>query len=553
MPALPAAGLAATATAAATSSLATRSAAPSPPTATAGPLATPGPPAAASPTAPVEFHLTPDDVRFEPDPQLYAGDLASIEVIASGAPSSWEGTPVRLYVDRLSDPPLAEANFAHYGLGGRLQATFTWVWDTRGRVGPQTIIVQAGTRPVSQTVTVHVPILPAEARPASEAGAHWISTESACCIFNYVSNTAAARDITIIQSQADAGLAHAEALLGVKEQKKIVFTLVSRLLGQGGFAAGEVTLSYHDRNPATSSLYNLFAHEATHILDRQIGQTRPTIMTEGLAVYVAGGHFQTEPLEPRAAALLALDRYIPLKTLADSFYASQHETSYLETGSFIQYLVDQYGWKRFKAMYASFRPAPSDAQMLDAGLQAQYGQGLTTLEAEWLAYLRSLPPDPAQVDNLRLTIALYDTIRQYQQLADPSAYFLTAWLPDGPSARQRGIVADSVRHPASPHDIALETMLVAAGQALAAGADDQTRTLLAGVNVALDAGSLDASPLAADQLTIVNQVLGAGYEPQRITLIGDVATVEAISHWPNLEQLNLRRGAGGWEVMAMAR
>jgi hypothetical protein len=239
--------------------------------------------------------------------------------------------------------------------------------------------------------------------------------------------------------------------------------------------------------------------------------------------------------------------------LANAFYTSQHETSYLEAGAFIQYLVDQYGWQRFKTLYASFQPAPSDAQMLDAGLQAQYGQGLSALEAQWLAYLRSLPSDPAQVDNLRLTIALYDTVRRYQQLDDPSAYFLDAWLPDGPEARKRGIVADVVRHPDGPNNIALETMLVAAGQSLAAGADDQSRALLAAVNAALDAGSLGASPLAADHLAVVNQVLGAGYEPQRITLSGDTATVEAISHWPALEQLSLRRGAGGWQVLATAR
>ena len=479
--------------------------------------------------------------------------MASVVVVAAGAPASIEGMPVRLYIDRLVDPPVEEVNFGHYGLGGQLQATFTWAWDTRGRVGPQTIFVQAGARPVSQTVAVQVTILPAAARPPMEAAAHWASTESACCILNYVTNTAAARDIAAIETQADAGVARSEAMLGVKEQKKIVVTLISRLLGQGGFAAGEVTLSYLDRNPATSSLFILFAHEATHILDRQIAQTRPVIMTEGLAVYVAGGHFQTEPLEPRAAALLVLDRYIPLETLANAFYTSQHETSYLEAGAFIQYLVAQYGWQRFKTMYASFNPAPSDAQMLDAGLRAQYGLGLSALQAQWLAYLRSLPPDPAQVDNLRLTIALYDTMRRYQQLDDPSAYFLDAWLPDGPEARKRGIVADIIRHPDGPNNIALETMLVAAGQSLTAGADDQSRALLISVNAALDAGSLAANPLAADHLAVVNQVLSAGYEPQRITLTGDSATVEAISHWPDLEQLSLRRGAGGWQVMATAR
>jgi hypothetical protein len=409
---------------------------------------------------------------------------------------------------------------------------------------------EKGVRPISQTLAVPVTILPADARPAPEAEAQWASAESDCCVFHYLTNTAAARYIDLIRATADAALAHDEAVLGVKRQGKITFTMLSRLLGNGGFTANEVSIVYIDRNAAASDLYTIFAHEGTHVLDQQIAQTRPTIMTEGLAVYVAGGHFKAEPLEARAAALLTLNRYIPFSALANNFYLSQHEIGYLEAAAFIQYLVDQYGWPDFRTLYGSFHAAPSDAQMLDAGLQAQYGQSLTVLEAAWLAHLKSLPPDPGQVDDLRLTIALYDAMRRYQRLDDSTAYFLTAWLPDGTEARKRGILADFIRHPNSPDNIALETMLVAAGQALTTQAYDRAGALLDGVNAALDAGSLEANPLAAEQLAVVRQVLAAGYEPQRITLNHDSATVEAISQWPRLDQLTLRRGAGGWQVLA---
>ena len=190
--------------------------------------------------------------------------------------------------------------------------------------------------------------------------------------------------------------------------------------------------------------------------------------------------------------------------------------------------------------------------MLDAALQAQYGQGLSALEAAWLAYLQALPADPAQVDDLRQTIRRYDTLRRYQQLDDPSAYFLTAWLPDGTEARGRGLFADFIRHPDGPDNIALEVMLVAAGQAQNAGDYHGAARLLDGVNAALDTGSLAANPLAAEELAVVRQVLAVGYEPQRITLVQDVAAVQAVSRgaWPRLDQLILRRGAGGWQVLA---
>ena len=273
------------------------------------------------------------------------------------------------------------------------------------------------------------------------------------------------------------------------------------------------------------------------------------MMVEGLAVYVAGGHFKTEPLAARAAAVLALDRYIPLTDLANGFYPAQHEIGYLEAGAFIQYLVARAGWDQFKGMYASFQSAPTDAAMLDAGLQAHYGVSLAAMETEWLAYLRAQPADAAQVDDLRLTVGLFDTLRRYQQLKDPAAYFLSAWLPDGPEARRRNIEGDFVRHPRTPDNIALEAMLDAAGMDLHAAAYAEAQALLDAVNAALDAGDLAAAPLAADYLQVVNQLLGEGYEVQNLRLEGATALVSAIRTWPTLEALTLTRAAGEWTVV----
>ena len=367
-----------------------------------------------------------------------------------------------------------------------------------------------------------------------------------------MTGTAAARDMDVIRLEADAAFAHVAEVLGVTREQKVAFTMLSRLLGHGGFASGEISLSYLDRNPAVTELFSVFAHEGTHILDRKIATVRPTVMVEGLAVYVAGGHFKTEPLEARAAAVLALDRYIPLADLANGFYPAQHEIGYLEAGAFIQFLVARDGWDQFKGMYASFQLAPSDAAMLDAGLQAHYGLSLAEMEAEWLAYLGKQPVDAAQVDDLRLTVGLFDTLRRYQQLKDPAAYFLSAWLPDGPEARRRNIVGDFVRHPRTPDNIALEAMLDAAGMDLHAGAYAPAQTLLDAVNAALDADDLAAAPLAADYLQVVNQLLSEGYEVQNLRLEGETALVSAIRTWPTLEALRLVRATGEWRVEGVA-
>ncbi|MGH2524069.1 MAG: hypothetical protein ACRDH2_16305, partial [Anaerolineales bacterium] len=444
----------------------------------------------------------------------------SFEISAANADPAWQDAPVSIYAGSLEGEPLATGKFGQFGIGGRAQATFFWAWNTRNLVGPQTLFVtvdpekkegaEVAPGQQGQVLSLTVNLLPAEQRPMPEPLARWAQTESACCVFHYLTGAAAARDIEIIKAQADEAFAHIESVLDVKSEKKVGFTLLSRLLGHGGFASDEISVTYVDRNPAGNNVPNVFAHEGTHILDRQIAQTRPALLTEGLAVYVAGGHFKPEDLEKRAAALLALERYIPLEKLANDFYPAQHETGYLEGGALVTFLIDRYGWDRFKKFYGSFEEADSDAKMLDEALRANFDISLSDLEAEWLAHLRSLPTDPAQVDDLRLTIGLYDTLRRYQNLNDPAAYFLTAWLPNAGEARRRGIVADFVRHPTAPENLALETMLVDARRALAAGEFATTEKLLNSVNAVLDAHNLFHDPLAADYLEIVIDVADTG-------------------------------------------
>src|SRR5574341_2553552 len=496
--------------AAATATLAPTSTVP-PPALTATPLPNDTPTPAPSSTVEGGYHLQPGDVTFHPDPQLYSGDIVSFEIGAQNAAPSWQEATVNVYVGTPEGEPVATGQFGKFGIGERAQATFTWVWDTAHLEGPQTLVVAVAPPGAEKTdlalldvLTVTVNLLPASQRPMPEPLAHWAESESICCVFHYLTGTAAARDIHLIESEADRAFAHVEDVLGVKQGKKVSFTMLSRLLGHGGFASDDISLTYIDRNPAGSDLLIVFEHEGTHILDHTLAKTRPTIMTEGLAVYVAGGHFKPEDLDKRAAALLTLGRYVPLADLANTFYLSQHEIGYLEGGAFITYLVNTYGWVHFTTFYGSFQDAPSQAQMLDAALRAGFGKGLSDLEA--------------------------------------------AWLAGGPEARKRGIVADFVRHPDAPETIALEAMLSEAGRTLAAGEFDTTEKLLTSVNAVLDAHNLFLDPLAASYLEIVTRLEATGYEAQTITLSRDSATVTAIHDWPALETLTLTRTASGWRL-----
>lgn len=517
---------------------------------------------------PDDICLTPDDVRLHPPApdgpgvrEVFSGDQVTFEIKAHNLSAIGSAAlPVAVY---LGETPIARGQFGPTDLSGQSEALFTWVWDTTGISGTQILSVtldpdhtlqQGDPDRSNDTAQIQVQVRPASERPIAEQGAHWAQTETACCIFHYVTETAAERDLAQLTELAEASFAEVEARLDEDFREKLVVTLVGRVLGHGGYASGELVLSYLDRDYAGGGREEVFLHEGTHVIDRAFAPARLTLLAEGLAVYVAGGHFRTEPLPERAAALLALGRMIPLRQLADNFYQFQHEIGYLEGGAFVHYLIHTYSLERFKAFYGSFKndDRRPQSEQLDAALRQFFGAGLEEIEGRWLAELRALGPQPEQKTDLRDTIAFYDTVRRYQQLMDPTAYFLDAWLPDFSQARQRNIVADALRHPSTPEHIALETMLIAADAHFDAQEYDQGERLLESINAVLDTipqvGDRPRfdDPLAAHYLAIVRQVLAAGYEPQRITLKGTTAEVQAIRIWPTLVQLHLELRAGQW-------
>jgi hypothetical protein len=189
----------------------------------------------------------------------------------------------------------------------------------------------------------------------------------------------------------------------------------------------------------------------------------------------------------RAAALLELGWYLPLTPLADDFYNSQHEIGYLEGGAGSIY-GKHLRLEAFERFYRDIRPDPSgmQSQAIDAALRKHFGLTLAQLEQRFTAELHRQQINPDMYDDIRLSVAYYDTVRRYQQLLDPSAYFLTAWLPDGEKMRDQGIVADYLRRPSTLENIHIESLLVQADRYLRAGDYALAQKLLANINDQLD-------------------------------------------------------------------
>jgi hypothetical protein len=287
----------------------------------------------------------------------------------------------------------------------------------------------------------------------------------------------------------DAQAADVERRMGAKYNDKIPITFLPRTLGHGGFTTDGIYVSYLHRNYAGSTAQQVTHHELVHWLDGQLsGRLRPSMLQEGLAVYLSDGHFKVEPILPRAAALLDLGWYIPMRELANSFYLSQHEVGYIEAAALISYMVSTYGWDSFNNFYRDIQPVTprSDAAALDAALQAHLAISLDQLEQNFISFLHKQTIEDSTRTDLRLTVAFYDAVRRYEYELDPSAYFLNAWLPDVAKMRQRNIVADFLRHPDSFLNRQIESLLVSGDANLRAANYSAAEANIRTVNILLD-------------------------------------------------------------------
>ena len=419
-------------------------------------------------------------VITHPDGPLFVGDRVSFEVLA---PAVLENRGEKIKVT-FQGQDLGTAGFEPYGLGKRSQATLWWAWNTRDlKPGLYTLVFTH--LPGGSSWTETYSLRPQDQVLQPEPGAHWATTTTDCCSLHYITGSAAGRDIRSLGQEADQESAAVSQQMGTSLNKPIDLTFLSRVIGQGGFTLDGIYVSYLDDNYIGNNLPIVLHHELVHFYDAALGGTyRPTFLAEGLAVYLSGGHFKPEPLAARAAALVNLGRYIPLKIMTDNFYDQQHEIAYLEAASLVGYMLDTYGWAAFNGFYRTIQ-APNgrpDSAVIDAALREHVNLSFTGLESAYLASLRAQSFTDSQSTDLRLTVEFFDTARRYQAAFDPSAYYLTAWLPDGAAMRKQNIVADFLRRPDDWKNRLIEARLIQAHAELFNGDYAAAQRTLIGAN-----------------------------------------------------------------------
>jgi hypothetical protein len=403
-------------------------------------------------------------VRFHPDDELRAGDQVSIEVTATRRGIDFNHQAVSV---SWKTQLLGKAGFGNTGFGS-FNAVLQWVWNTQG-LSPGTYQLSFAVLPSgiswTQTVTLHDPLPDANLY-------QWKAFQTDCCVVNYISHTAVERDLShlvpLVQARAEQAAA---ALHTTLPSDRIVINLIPRVLGQGGFTTDEIYVSYPDQPFSDADFGQVLEHEMIHRLDAEMGgKYKPIFFVEGLAVYTTGGHYNKEPLVGRAAALYRLGWYLPLGYLADNFYPSQHETSYLEAATVITYMVNTWGWDAFLSFYHDIQASKSgDADAIDKALQQHFSITFEQLEDRYITMLENQPVNPDLENDVRSTFELYDAMRSYQQKLDPSAYYRQLWTPSAKDARAKQIVGDYLRHPVAPINQEIEGLLAAASQDLISG------------------------------------------------------------------------------------
>jgi hypothetical protein len=512
------------------------------------------------PTDAADLAINWSDVVLHPVPYIYAGDKVTFQLLPHVPESINVGdVTASIFVNgaQVASEPLDRRNW-----NGQAEGVFEWAWDTTGLAGDYTIEVvldptdslQVGDEDaLNNTVAITATVTVPTGQAARDIAATWETAETNCCIIHVVSDTAAARDLATLGATLETAVQQAANRLGVQPSQKLHFYFIDRVVGQGGFAGTDIVVSYVDRQYAGGGIYELLVHEAAHVLDQQFAPQRISFLAEGLAVWAAGGHYKVEDLTQRSTALVSLGRYLPLTDMINDFYPVQHEVGYLQAAGFITYLIDRGGWGTFKSFYSdvSADDGATLAEAVDVNLQHYYGASLSQIEGEWKAYLESMTPDPAQVEDLRATIRYYDVVRRYQEIYDPTAHYLSAWLPHPTQVREFGNPADLTRRPEEEMNILLEVMLVTAEKALRAGDFSRAHVILDSVENIINNNGAIIDPMATSYLGIVRAAAEYNYVLQEVELMGETARAMA-TQAPNIKltSLYLERRGPNWVILS---
>ena len=477
------------------------------------------------------------NVHAYPGPEHYAGDILTFAI----KPSSGfdESIEVSMALDE-QEPRVVPGAFFWFD-----EVILPSALDTTNLTGRHTVRFRITDSDRSETYSFEV--LPADQRPANEMLAAWQTSETDCCIFHYLSGTAAARDIDFISEHFQRGAVEFETVMRAEIQSKMDIYLIDRMLMNGGVGGGgKLVISYTDRyyGPTVGSagLETLARHEFSHAADIGLENNGDGIdfNYEGLAVYVAGGHYKPEPLIQRGAALYDLGHSVPV----DEFIP-QHELSYLHAALTLTYIADTYGEEKVWDFLNADETRDDQLLPMEDAIPLTFGIPLEEFDHGFQAWLEKNDPGE-QLDDLRLSMELQDARREYQALYSPDPIFLLAEI-DISAVMRPEYQPVVMREARAPAHIAVELLIANAQRAIVAGAYAEAEEWIKSIQAIVSTGEFE-DPLAREYLDIVRAAAQAGYEVLALNVQNGYATVQVTKNPPETSILEIRKIDGAWQV-----
>lgn len=225
------------------------------------------------------------------------------------------------------------------------------------------------------------------------------------CVVRY-DRSIARRQALLTAADCDLRVEQTEAFFGVRAPRRItVFLFADAAQKQALMGAADTYIAKPWRHEvylqAAPFPHPVLKHEIAHVVAGAMapGPLRVTArgallpvpgLIEGAAVAAAWeGEGDASPHQWSRAMLDAgiAPRVATLASLG--FFASSSASAYTAAGSFCRWLHDARGAERFRRLYAS------------GDFEGVYGRGLASLEAEWHAFLRTVPVDARAVARAR--------------------------------------------------------------------------------------------------------------------------------------------------------
>jgi tetratricopeptide (TPR) repeat protein len=227
-------------------------------------------------------------------------------------------------------------------------------------------------------------------------GDEWKFKESEHFRFFYTKDSPAERDIERIILLHEKAYKEICKILEVSVPVKIEYFLFrSQEEAEKWFWKG-IVLNSSNRSLQVFALYSdsikaSVKHELTHCIAYMINhhstRARLELLSEGLAETMVGTR-RGQPIHTLAKSILK-DEEITIRDLVDNraFHQLGGNKTYPIAGSFVKYLLDEYGIERFKFVYKYTHPAHIYLQ-LNRIFKKAYGKKLDELEKEWKEFLK---------------------------------------------------------------------------------------------------------------------------------------------------------------------